>query len=356
MAKVGEGDPRWVVRDREDGKNVGNWHWSGERDCLPWADARLKALLANSTGPTTKVTKVNNVTGDANLYNRKGALRAVFDVKVSGEWQTTPDGTAGKFAFELFDSDPDITASIDAKASSSPSPDYSAKSRFLSECAPAFRAAAEAFAADMAAGVPLGPEGAAAVAAAAAASAAAASASAAAAASTQPPSLPDRDVDSYTHVAGVDADSAAVRERDLKGKPHVLTDIFTCAPRDLYMAVAGERARLEAVTRARATCNPSEGGAWVVCGGLATAEFAEAPKVGERVVFRKWKLRDWGAEDPGVNVALDFALQDDGRTLLTVSVFELPPERRSPVEGFWRVQLFQACKVVLGYGSASGLL
>lgn len=27
MAKVGEGDPRWIVTGREDGKNVNNWHW-----------------------------------------------------------------------------------------------------------------------------------------------------------------------------------------------------------------------------------------------------------------------------------------------------------------------------------------
>ena len=27
MAKWGEGDPRWIVEHRDDGKNVNNWHW-----------------------------------------------------------------------------------------------------------------------------------------------------------------------------------------------------------------------------------------------------------------------------------------------------------------------------------------
>ena len=27
MAKWGEGDPRWIVEDRPDAKNVNNWHW-----------------------------------------------------------------------------------------------------------------------------------------------------------------------------------------------------------------------------------------------------------------------------------------------------------------------------------------
>ena len=28
MAKVGEGDERWIVKEREDGKNCNGWHWS----------------------------------------------------------------------------------------------------------------------------------------------------------------------------------------------------------------------------------------------------------------------------------------------------------------------------------------
>ena len=27
MAKLGEGDPRWIVSDRPDGTNINGWHW-----------------------------------------------------------------------------------------------------------------------------------------------------------------------------------------------------------------------------------------------------------------------------------------------------------------------------------------
>ena len=27
MAKIGEGDPRWIVSERQDGRNVNQWHW-----------------------------------------------------------------------------------------------------------------------------------------------------------------------------------------------------------------------------------------------------------------------------------------------------------------------------------------
>ena len=36
MAKVGEGDERWIVEERKDGVNVNGWHWQ-ELDCLSWA-------------------------------------------------------------------------------------------------------------------------------------------------------------------------------------------------------------------------------------------------------------------------------------------------------------------------------
>ena len=31
MAKLGEGDARWIVEERKDGANVHNWHWVGKR-------------------------------------------------------------------------------------------------------------------------------------------------------------------------------------------------------------------------------------------------------------------------------------------------------------------------------------
>ena len=47
MAKVGEGDARWIVAERADGTNVNAWHWQ-ERDVLPWAKRRLQELLGKA--------------------------------------------------------------------------------------------------------------------------------------------------------------------------------------------------------------------------------------------------------------------------------------------------------------------
>ena len=44
MAKVGEGDERWIVKEREDGKNCNGWHWS-ETNLTEWSKERLTELL-----------------------------------------------------------------------------------------------------------------------------------------------------------------------------------------------------------------------------------------------------------------------------------------------------------------------
>ncbi|XP_053445517.1 activator of 90 kDa heat shock protein ATPase homolog 2-like isoform X1 [Nycticebus coucang] len=44
MAKWGQGDPRWIVEEREYGTNVNNWHWT-ERDATTWSKGKLQELL-----------------------------------------------------------------------------------------------------------------------------------------------------------------------------------------------------------------------------------------------------------------------------------------------------------------------
>jgi hypothetical protein len=46
MALLGEGDPRWIVEEREDGKNVNSWHCESGWHCLQcYANALLLMLM-----------------------------------------------------------------------------------------------------------------------------------------------------------------------------------------------------------------------------------------------------------------------------------------------------------------------
>ncbi|GAX80104.1 hypothetical protein CEUSTIGMA_g7542.t1 [Chlamydomonas eustigma] len=90
MAKWGEGDPRWVVEHREDGKNVNNWHWTATSK-MAWVKERLGDLfngVAHHTLPDDKgvlnITGLKQVNGEATITVRKGNKKLViYDLNVS---------------------------------------------------------------------------------------------------------------------------------------------------------------------------------------------------------------------------------------------------------------------------------
>jgi activator of HSP90 ATPase len=86
MAKVGEGDPRWIVKNRDDGANVGGWHWS-EFDVTEHAVSSLKAALTKvpllAGPPAVRTGKVTKASGDATINNRKGKTSFLFDMSVT---------------------------------------------------------------------------------------------------------------------------------------------------------------------------------------------------------------------------------------------------------------------------------
>lgn len=84
MARVGEGDPRWLVEDREDWANVNNWHWA-ERDVSEWAFAKIKSLFVDTEFSTEEnVLKITSavVHGLATINVRKGKINSVYDFKI----------------------------------------------------------------------------------------------------------------------------------------------------------------------------------------------------------------------------------------------------------------------------------
>eukprot|EP01111_Echinosteliopsis_oligospora_P005981 TRINITY_DN1983_c0_g1_i2.p1 TRINITY_DN1983_c0_g1~~TRINITY_DN1983_c0_g1_i2.p1 ORF type:complete len:175 (+),score=40.16 TRINITY_DN1983_c0_g1_i2:143-667(+) len=106
MAKVGEGDPRWLVQNREDGKNVNNWHWS-ETDCYQWSKNKITSLLENLTIFQTesvgylKTTSVGSVTGECTTNIRKGKTIFYYELSAKVDWEGQLTGSEdiikGKF-------------------------------------------------------------------------------------------------------------------------------------------------------------------------------------------------------------------------------------------------------------------
>uniref|UniRef100_A0A2K5NYV8 Activator of Hsp90 ATPase AHSA1-like N-terminal domain-containing protein n=1 Tax=Cercocebus atys TaxID=9531 RepID=A0A2K5NYV8_CERAT len=90
MAKWGQGDPRWIVEEREDGTNVNNWHWC-ERDATSWSKGKFQELLVgivveNDTG-RGEISELKQVEGEASCSSRKGKLIFFYEWYIKLGWK-----------------------------------------------------------------------------------------------------------------------------------------------------------------------------------------------------------------------------------------------------------------------------
>jgi ribosomal protein S9 len=106
MAKVGEEDPRWIVKDmnhREDRHNVGKWY-SSERDMLKEGTERLRTMLEEVELPLpelegdwgARVLKLASCEGEIIFFDRtvNGVRKptTVVDVQLKLDWEATLSG------------------------------------------------------------------------------------------------------------------------------------------------------------------------------------------------------------------------------------------------------------------------
>mmetsp|Transcript_12155 Transcript_12155/g.30788 ORF Transcript_12155/g.30788 Transcript_12155/m.30788 type:complete len:282 (-) Transcript_12155:823-1668(-) len=103
MALKGEGDPRWIVEEREDGKNLNAWHWE-ERNLLPWIKSRLPHFLVSEChrGADEKdvlsIVKIGTVKGEASSQQRKGRRFCLYELEIKMDWELrrTPEADVVK--------------------------------------------------------------------------------------------------------------------------------------------------------------------------------------------------------------------------------------------------------------------
>jgi len=99
MAKVGEGDARWLVQNRSDGKNVGNWHWT-EKSLFPWAKEQMESrftdyVIFEDDKHKLSFTNVESFKGEIFVNIRKGKSRFIYDVTMNLHWNAILKGAEG---------------------------------------------------------------------------------------------------------------------------------------------------------------------------------------------------------------------------------------------------------------------
>jgi len=89
MARLDEKDPRWIVENREDGKNVNNWHWV-EMDHSQWAREQFKEALQGLKLDTEKImakTTTVSTTGEVSVNTRKQKTILFYELDVTIKWE-----------------------------------------------------------------------------------------------------------------------------------------------------------------------------------------------------------------------------------------------------------------------------
>lgn len=338
MALKGAGDPRWVVRERTDGTNCGKWHWE-DKNVSGWAHERIKQLLrpelvsvgaSPGTHEGVNMVELEKVEGDATLYNRKGVLKVLYDVKVSGKWSSCheleDDRTNGTFKYEIFDEDPDVVVTMDSKSKCQPQ--Y--KTLIAKALQPVVTETSRKFIKELRAGADASLEG---------------------VRLPEPKRKPvETKVTDFLR-SGMDQKPSEPVKKDTSTCELKLIDKFLCSPMDLFKVLT-EQPRLEAITRAKAVSNPVAGGDFDLMKGTITGRYMEL-NPGNNIVML-WKMRTWDMGGPGTLVKVTME-QDENYTTMNVRIEHVPTKYKTETEGFWRLQIFQSIKIIMGYGSASGV-
>mmetsp|Transcript_39707 Transcript_39707/g.98261 ORF Transcript_39707/g.98261 Transcript_39707/m.98261 type:complete len:362 (-) Transcript_39707:259-1344(-) len=361
MAKVGEGDERWIVAEREDGSNVNGWHWQ-EKDAFEWSRERFGDLLMQTVcegepdGVFLRTTGVSALTGEAYVNRRKGKIIAGYelDLKISYEGEIREGGAAdgavtasvtGNVHFPYL-ADENAGDEPDAKvlaAGEGPN-DEKIKEIMRRVGLPKLYKGVATFEKEMAAGGP-GGEGAA--------------PTKAAAAKTGGGDFRDTakaaDSKEVKSNKAAETDSRSDKTAPLSRKAHTIkmTERFFCRPQDICDALL-DGGRVQHFSRSPASVRPEPGPFTMFDGNIHGETLEYEP--GKKIV-QNWRFRNW-AEGHFSRVTITFREPEPGNCFVDL-VQENVPETdgfgnesvMDTTESGWKEQIFDRIRKVFGYGA-----
>jgi len=337
MAKMGEGDDRWIVKERDDGKNVNNWHWS-ETNLSEWSKEKLTELLVGivaieegSGQGWCKTTKLEKCTGDVTVQSRKQKKFPLYELEIKLTWEGQLWDENGKvcaeakghikipdLSEETYD-DLEMTIVCDEETKAK----LPLKEAMRKAGAKKIREACVAFVKQLKESVYSGAD--------------------AALVNKKKPT--DRVNSSY-----VVSSKESGKTGDVKLKysfvppPHILYSTFL------------DTNRIRGATASDASMSSEVGGKFSMFSGAVEGEnvtltpFDE--KEGKATIVWKWRFSTW---QPGhfSTVTLDFTKKDDGTTELNLAQSGVPEDERERTEQGWKGLLLDRLKAMLG-GSVMG--
>lgn len=352
MAKLGEGDERWIVKEREDGANVNNWHWQ-EKDAFAWSKDRLGNLLRVSVPDDDgvvglKTTGVTSLTGEAYVNRRKGKIICGYELELKMKYEGVVDGVdvSGNVHFPyIADENVGEEPECVVLASGNAAADEKAKRTIRTHLFPKFFQAVALFEKELAAGGP-GGEG----------------ADPDEAKNASSGSKPATREDFRDKKPG-DVQSNAEKEKEtrtdktapLSQKAHTirLTERFYCRPKDVCDALMDGN-RVMHFSRSPAQVKPEPGPFSMFDGNIHGETLEYVP--GEKIVQR-WRFRNW-KEGHFSKVTITFREPEPGNCFVDLVQTDVPETDAfdnetvmDTTEVGWKQQIFERIRQVFGYGA-----
>lgn len=329
MAKIGENDPRWIVSDRQDGKNVNSWHWE-EKDLTAAAHGAIKEIfsslqLIDEPDLSLRIKEVSDISGDVTVAQRKGKIMCYFEIKMTLKWggKVTGDSVDGKLVLpdvehDNFRDEFEINVSVaDNNAASRKAEEW-----MRANCRPKVRAEIKKYIESLFVQYNVGSM------------ISKVSSSSATTISTGSP-------------APV-AKTAPAAAKPASGSSNSYNwSMQWRVPIDELFAILMNEERASIYTRAPAKIDPRTGGSFEFLGGVISGYYAkvEAPTS----ITMQWRLSSW---QTGVfsTVVMVLTKEESAVTKLEFAQAGIPDGEFERVQQGWRVNFFDAIKMVFGFG------
>ncbi|CAI9779428.1 unnamed protein product [Fraxinus pennsylvanica] len=350
MARLGEGDKRWIVEDRPDGANVHNWHWA-ETDCLEWSRNYLTNLLCNKSildGEgilyirTKELTKLE---GEAYVNVRKGKIIPGYELHLVLSYEAEAKDsernsvllTEGSvevpyISDENAGEDPDIKISIKDDGPIG----KRLKEAFLAKGKPFVLEKIREYVDTMAKGGPAKDD-----------------LEVKKVASKKPIASNSNETVKNNSVSNTSAKESKKEKRKEGFKTISMSEKFSCRARDLYEILMDEN-RWKGFTQSNARISKEVGGEFSIFDGSVTGTNVELQE--GKLIVQKWRFGSW---PDGIvsTVRLIFEEPESGVTVVRLSHTDVPEEDRygnatvvENTERGWRDLIFHKIRAVFGFG------
>ncbi|EYU39956.1 hypothetical protein ABFS82_10G173300 [Erythranthe guttata] len=355
MAKLGEGDKRWIVEDRPDGTNVHNWHWS-ETDCLDWSRNFLSNLLGNKTllsgegNLFIKTKKLDKLEGEAYVNVRKGKIIPGYELNLVLSYEAEAKDSDGKSVLLTTEGSVEVPYISDENAGEDPEIRITIKDdgpvgkrlkdAFIAKGKPFVFEKIREYVDVMSKGGPAKDD----LEVKKVSVKKPVSGSAAAAAAAAPP----------PKAGGSSEKEGKKKEKKKEGfKTITMTEKFSCRAKDLYEILLDEN-RWKGFTQSNAKIVKEVGGEFSIFDGSVTGKNMELQE--GKLIVQQWRFGSW---PDGIvsTVRLTFEEPNSGTTVVKLTHTDVPEEDRygnatvvENTERGWRDLIFHRIRGVFGFG------